>query len=64
MKTATEKDFAEHLIRLAEVITSSVVTVSHTPLLISTLRLQRDLMTMKVWWMRRHLGMRVIVVSM
>ena len=37
MKAATGKDIAEHVIRPAKVIPTSLVTVSYAPLLISIL---------------------------
>jgi len=41
MKTATGKDIAEHIIRPARVILTSLVTVSYAPQPISIFRLQR-----------------------
>jgi len=53
MKEATGKDIAEYIIRPVKVIPTSVVPVSYAPLLIRILRLRRELMKMKDWWMRR-----------
>jgi len=64
MKAATGKDIAEHIIRPARVILTSLVTVSYAPQPISIFRLQRYPMTMKEWWMRRQVGMRLTVVLM
>jgi len=64
MKAATGKDIAEHVIRPVKVIPTSLVAVSYAPLLIHILRLRREPMTMKVWWMTRHVGKRLIVVIM
>jgi len=64
MKAATGKDIAEHVIRLVKVIPTSLVPVSYTPVLICLLRLQREPMKMKEWWIRRQVGKRLIVVIM
>jgi len=65
MKTATGKDIAEHTIRPAKEIPTSLVTDSYAPLLISILRIRRNPMKMKVWWMRRQqVGIRLTVVLM
>ena len=64
MKVATGKDIAEHGIRPAKVIPASLGTVSYAPLLLSILRLRRDPMQMKEWWMRRQVGKRLIVELM
>jgi len=62
MKAATEKNIAEHGIRLAKEIPTSLVTVRYEPLLIRILSLRMDLMKMKEWWIRRQVGMRLVVV--
>ena len=54
LKAATGKDIAEDVLRTAKVIPASLVPVRYPPLLISGLRLWRDLMKMEEWWMRRH----------
>jgi len=64
MKAATGKDIAEHIIRLVKVIPVSLVPVSYAPLLMRILRLRREPMKMKEWWMRRQMGKRLIVVLM
>jgi len=61
MKAATGKDMAEHVIRPAKVIPASIIKVNYAPLLISILRLGRDLMNMNEWWMRRQVGTRLTV---
>ena len=64
MMPATGKDIVEHVMRPAKVISASLVTVRHATLLIRILRRQRYLMKMKEWWMRRQVGMRLIVLIM
>ena len=64
MKAATGKDIAEHIISLVKVIPVSLVPVHYTPQLICILRLRRELIKMKVWWMMRQVGKRLIVVIM
>jgi len=64
MQVATGKDIVEHVIRPVQVIPTSLVPVIHTPLPICILRLRREPMTMKVWWMKRHVGKKLIVVIM
>jgi len=64
MKTAVEKDIAEHVIGPAKVIPAHLVSVSDAPLLISILTLWRYLIKMKVWCMRRQMENRMTVVLM
>jgi len=64
VKAATGKDIAEHVIRPSKVIPTNHVLVSYAPLLISILRLWRDLMKLNQWWMRTQVGKRLIVVLM
>ena len=49
MKAATGKNTAECVIRLAELIPASLVSVCYAPLLIRILILRRDPMEMKEW---------------
>jgi len=62
MKAATGKDIAEHVMRPAKVIPARLLTVSYAPLLIGILRLWRDPMKMSEWWMRRQVGINLIVL--
>jgi len=62
MKAATRKVMAEHVISYTKVIPASLVTFSYDPLLHSILGLRRDLMKMKLQWMRSQVGKRLIVV--
>jgi len=64
MKAGTGKDITEHMIGPAKVISSSLVTVSDAPLLISLLRLRGYPMKMKEWWMGRQVRKKLTVVSM
>ena len=64
IKRATGKDIAEHIIRPVKVIPASLVPVSYAALLIRILRLRRDRMKIKEWWIRRPVGNRLIVVIM
>jgi len=64
MMAATGKDIAEHIIGPVEVIPSSFVLFSYATLLIHTLRLQREPMKTKEWWMRRQVEKRLIAVLM
>jgi hypothetical protein len=64
MQAATGKDIAEHVFRPVNVITASLVPVIDATLLISILRLGKEPKKMKVWWMRRKMGNRLIVVIM
>jgi len=64
MKAATGKDNVEHVIRLVKVIPVSLLSVSYAPLLTRLLRLGREPMKMKEWWMQRQVGKRLIVVLM
>jgi hypothetical protein len=65
MKAPTEMDIAEHVIRPAKVFPASLITVLYALLLISTLRLHRNSMNMKEWWMRRYqVGERLTGVLM
>jgi len=64
MKAATGKDITEHVIRPVKVIPASLVPVSYATLLIRILRLQRERMKMKEWWMRRQVRKWLIVVIM
>ena len=64
MKPATGKDIAENVMKPAQVISASLVTVSHSPVLISLLRLRRYPKNMKEWWMRRQVRTRLIVLIM
>ena len=64
MNAATGKDIAEHIIRPVKVIPASFLPVSYAPLLIHILRLGREPMKMREWWMRREVGKRLIVVLM
>ena len=56
MNAATGKDIVDHVVRPAKVIPSSLDMVSNAPLLIGILRLWRDPMKTKQWWMRRLVG--------
>jgi len=64
MKAATGMDIAEHIIRPAKVIPASRIKGSYAPLLITILRLWRDLMKMKEWWMSWQVEKRLIIVLM
>jgi hypothetical protein len=64
MKAATGKNIAEHVIRQVKVIPASRVPLSYALLLIGILRLRKEPMNMKEWWMWRQVGKRVIVVIM
>jgi len=65
MKAATGKDIAEHIIRPANIIPASLVTVSYASPLISILSLQQNPMKMEEWRMRRQqAGKRLTVVLM
>jgi len=62
MKAATGKDIVEQVIRPVKVIPTSLLLVNYALQLICILRLGREPMKMKEWWMRRQVGMRLIVV--
>jgi hypothetical protein len=64
MKAGTGKDIAEHIIKPVKVFPRSFVPVRYAPLLIRILHLRREPMRMKDWWVRRQVGMRLIVVIM
>jgi len=64
MKASARRNIAEHPIRLAKEISTSLVTVIYAPLQISFLRLQRYPMKMKVWWLRRQVRQSQTVVLM
>jgi hypothetical protein len=65
MKAATGKDIAEHIIRPAKGIPTSLDMVRYAPLLIRILRLRRYPMKMQERWMRRQqVGKRLTVVLM
>jgi hypothetical protein len=64
MKSGTGKDIAEHVIKPVKVFPRSCVPVRYAPLLIRILRLRREPMRMKDWWVRRKVGKRQIVVIM
>jgi hypothetical protein len=64
MKAATENDIAEHIIRPRKVITAFLVLVVYTPLIFHILRLQREKVKMKEWWIRRQVEKRLIVELM
>jgi len=64
MKAATGKDIAEHVIRPANVIPASLITVGYSPLLISILGLRGYPMKTKEWWMWRQVERRLTVVLM
>jgi hypothetical protein len=64
MMAATGKDIAEHVIRPVKVIPTSLEPVSYAPQLICILKLRREPMKMKDWWMRRQVCNRLIGVIM
>jgi hypothetical protein len=64
MKAATGKHIAQHVIRRGKVIPATLVLVSYAPQQISILRLWREPLKMKEWWMKRHVGKTLIVVIM
>jgi hypothetical protein len=64
LKAATGKNILEDIIRPAKVIPASLIPARYARLLISVLRLRRDPMNMKEWWMRRLVGKRLIVILM
>ena len=64
MKPVKGKNIVEHVMRPAKVVSASLSTVSHAPLLLSILRLQRYPMKIKDWWIRRQVGTRLIVLIM
>jgi len=64
MKAATGKDIVEHIFRPLKVIPASLDSLSYAPQLIRKVRLQREPMEMKDCWMKRRVGMRLIVVLM
>jgi hypothetical protein len=64
LKAATGKNILEDIIRPAKVIPASLIPARYARLLISVLRLWRDPMNMKEWWMRRLVGKRLIVILM
>jgi len=64
MNAATGMDIAEHVIRPLKLIPASLLPVSDAPLITCILRLGREPMKMKEWWMRRQVRKRLIVVSM
>jgi hypothetical protein len=62
MKAATAKDITEHIVGPVRRIPACLDPVSDTQLLICILKLRRELMIMKEWWMRRQVGKELIVV--
>jgi hypothetical protein len=64
MKAATENDIAEDVMRPGKVITAVLVLVVYTPLIFHILRLQREKVKLKEWWIRRQVEKRLIVELM
>jgi hypothetical protein len=54
MESAMGKNIVEHVIRLAKVISASLLTVRYAPLLLSILTLRGTIMILKEWWMGRQ----------
>jgi hypothetical protein len=54
MESAMGKNIVEHVIKLAKVISASLLTVRYAPLLLSILTLRGTIMILKEWWMGRE----------